>query len=187
MGFGDVYKRQDLPWQDFVQDAALRELVGLALAGNRDLRVAVQAIEQARAQYQVRRADQFPTLGATASGQRSAPNPYGPGVASTYSVGLGVSAWELDFFGRVAALKDVALASYLATEEARKSAQISLVASVITTWLQLQTDTELLALAERTLGTREQSLRLVRLRFDNGASSALDLSLIHISEPTRPY
>ena len=174
---GAAVAAADLPWQDFVQDAALRELVGLALAGNRDLRVAVQAIEQARAQYQVRRADQFPTLGATASGQRSAPNPYGPGVASTYSVGLGVSAWELDFFGRVAALKDVALASYLATEEARKSAQISLVASVITTWLQLQTDTELLALAERTLGTREQSLRLVRLRFDNGASSALDLRL----------
>ena len=94
-------------------NAALRELVGLALAGNRDLRVAVQAIEQARAQYQVRRADQFPTLGATASGQRSAPNPYGPGVASTYSVGLGVSAWELDFFGRVAALKDVALAKVI--------------------------------------------------------------------------
>ncbi len=178
---GAAVAAADLPWQDFVQDPALRELVGLALAHNRDLRVAVQAIEQARAQYQIRRADQFPTLGATASGQRSAPNPYaatgGPGVASTYSVGIGVSAWELDFFGRVAALKDVALASYLATEEARKSAQISLVASVITTWLQLQTDTELLALAERTLGTREQSLRLVRLRFDNGASSALDLRL----------
>ncbi|MFT4195014.1 efflux transporter outer membrane subunit [Ottowia sp.] len=169
----------DLPWQAFVHDAQLRELIALALDSSRDLRIAVQNIEQARAQYQIRRADQFPTLGASATGSRSAPNPYaafgGPSVASSYSVGIGVSAWELDFFGRVAALKEAALASYLATEEARRSAQISLVASVASTWLQLKTDTALLALAERTLATREQSLRLTRLRFENGASSALDM------------
>ena len=171
----------ELPWQDFVHDAQLRELIALALANNRDLRIAIQAIEQARAQYDIRRADTLPTLGASASGNRSAPNPYaaigGPSVASSYSVGIGVSSWELDFFGRVAALKDIALANYLATEEARKSAQISLIAAVSSTWLQLKTDTELLALAERVLGTREQSLRLTQLRFDHGASSALDVRL----------
>ena len=169
----------DLPWQQFVHDAQLRELIALALDNNRDLRVAVQNIEQARAQYQIRRADQFPSVGGSASGTRSATNtaPGGPSVSSVYMVGIGVSGWELDFFGRVAALKDVALANYLATEEARKAAQISLIAAVSSTWLQLKTDTELLALAERTLGTREQSLRLTRLRFDNGASSALDMRL----------
>ncbi|HOZ93374.1 MAG TPA: efflux transporter outer membrane subunit [Ottowia sp.] len=175
----DTTTAADLPWQQFVRDDQLRELIGLALTSNRDLRVAVQNIEQARAQFQIRRADQFPSVGASASGTRSAPNPYqalgGPSVSSSYSVGLGVSAWELDFFGRVAALKDAALASYLATEEARKSSQISLIASVASTWLQLKTDTELLALAERTLGTREQSLALTRLRFEHGAASALDL------------
>ncbi|HMN22647.1 MAG TPA: efflux transporter outer membrane subunit [Ottowia sp.] len=174
----DARAAADLPWQDFVQDATLRELVALALEGNRDLRIAVQAIEQARAQYQIRRADQFPTIGVSASASRSAPNPAGasaPSVASSYSVALGGASWELDFFGRVAALKDVALASYLATEEARKTAQISLIASVASTWLQLKTDTELLLLSERTLATREQSLALIRLRFEHGASSALDL------------
>ena len=169
----------DLPWEQFVQDAQLRDVIALALKNNRDLRVAVQNIEQARAQYQIRRADQVPSLGATAGGTRSSPNPYaalgGSNVSSTYNIGVGVSAWELDFFGRVAALKDVALADYLATEEARKTAQISLIASVMTTWLQLKTDTELLALTERTLATRDQSLRLTKLRFDNGASSALDM------------
>ena len=171
----------DLPWQQFVHDAQLRELIAMAIENNRDLRVAVQNIEQARAQYQIRRADQFPSVGVTGGATRSAPNPYavlgGPSVTTSYSVGVGASAWELDFFGRVAALKDVALANYLATEEARKSAQISLIASVASTWLQLKTDTELLALAERTLGTRDQSLRLTKLRFDNGASSALDMRL----------
>ena len=171
----------DLPWQQFVHDAQLREVIQLALENNRDLRVAVQNIEQARAQYQIRRADQFPSVGVTGGATRSAPNPYavlgGPSVTTSYSVGVGASAWELDFFGRVAALKDVALANYLATEEARKAAQISLIAAVSSTWLQLKTDTELLLLTERTLGTREQSLRLTRLRFDNGASSALDMRL----------
>lgn len=167
----------DLPWQEFVRDDALRQLIALALENNRDLRVALQNIEQARAQYRIRRADQFPTLGVAASGQRSAPNANtgGPSVASLYSVGAGGSSWELDFFGRVAALKDVALASYLATEEARKAVQISLVAGVSSAWLQLKTDTELLGLAERTWTTREQSLGLIRLRFEHGAASALDL------------
>ena len=178
---GATRSAAELPWQDFVQDAALRALVELALVNNRDLRVAVQNIEQARAQYQIRRADQAPTLAGSASGTRSAPNQMavfgGPRVSSIYTVGVGVSGWELDFFGRVAALKDVALANYLATEEALKSTQMSLIASVITTALQLKTDTELLGLAERTLATRQQSLDLIRLRFDHGASSALDLQL----------
>ncbi len=169
----------DLPWQEFVHDARLRELIELALVNNRDLRVAVQNIEQARAQYQIQRADQYPTLGASLAGTRTAPNASagdnGPSVSSVYTLGVGVTSWEMDFFGRVAALKDVALARYLATEEARKSAQISLVSSVSAAWLSLQTDTELLLLAERTLATREQSLRLTKLRFENGASSALDM------------
>lgn len=169
----------ELPWQDFVQDSRLRELIALALQGNRDLRVAAQRIEQARAAWQIRRADQLPTVAASASGQRSRPNAAaalgGPTVASNYSVGLGVAAWELDFFGRIEALQDAALASYLATEEAHKAAQISLVSAVASAWLQLHTNTELLDLSERTLVTREQSLKLMQLRFDNGASSALEL------------
>ena len=169
----------DLPWQDFVQDAQLRELISLALANNRDLRVAVQNIEAARAQYQIRRADQVPSFNATAGFSRSAPSALAafgaPRVSQAYSVGVAMASWEIDFFGRVDALKEQALAQYLATEEARKSAQISLVANVASAWLTLKTDTELLALAERTLGTRQQTLQLTKLRFDNGASSALDL------------
>ena len=166
----------DIPWQDFVQDDDLRELIGMALEGNRDLRVAVQNIELARAQYRIRRADQLPSLGLSASGERGNASSGGASqAASGYSVGLGIAAWELDFFGRVAALKDVALANFLATGEARKAAQISLIASVSNTWLQLKTDTELLTLAARTLSTREQSMDLMQMRADAGASSALDL------------
>ncbi|MBS0301015.1 MAG: efflux transporter outer membrane subunit [Proteobacteria bacterium] len=172
----------DLPWQDFVQDPALRELVELALQNNRDLRVAVQNIEQARAQYQIQRAAQLPALTGSLSAQPTAPNANAdangqPKVSSLYTLGVGISSWELDFFGRVAALKDVALSSYLATEEALKTTQMSLIANVITAGLQLKSDTELLGLAERTLATREQSLQLTQLRLDNGAATALDQQL----------
>lgn len=163
----------DIAWADFVTDARLREVIDLALKNNRDLRVAVLNIEQVRAQYQIRRADQFPTLNLAAAGNRQS-NGNG-GISSSYSVGLAMSSWEIDFFGRVASLKEVALAQYLASEEARKAAQTSLVASVASTWLSLQADEELLALTQQTLVTRQDSMRLGQLRFDNGVSSALDL------------
>jgi outer membrane protein, multidrug efflux system len=163
----------DLEWQVFFSDAQLKQLVALALANNRDLRVAVLNIEQTRAQYQVRRADELPTLNVAASGSR-VPTANG-GIASTYSVGLAVTAWEIDFFGRIASLREAALAQYLASEESRKAVQISLIASVANTWLSLMADEELLDITRQTLATREESVKLTRLRFDNGAASELDL------------
>lgn len=172
-----------LEWQSFFTDPALRRLIDLALANNRDLRVAVLNIEQARAQYQIRRADQFPTINLGASGSRapvaSRSTGTGTGTAGgsfeTYSVGLVSSAYELDFFGRVASLKDAALSQYLATEESRKTAQISLIAAVATTYLNVLGGEAQLDVVKQTLGTREESQRLTQLRFDNGASSELDV------------
>jgi len=172
-----------LPWQDFFTDPRLAGLIETALANNRDLRVTVQNIEQARAQFGIQRAALFPAVGLSASGSRSSPNPaqaYNPdasSVAQTFSVNLGVSAWEIDFFGRVRSLRDQALAQYLATEEARKSAQISLIANVANGWLTLIADEELLAITRQTLATREDTLKLTKLRFDNGVSSELDFQL----------
>jgi NodT family efflux transporter outer membrane factor (OMF) lipoprotein len=163
----------DVPWQQFFADARLQQLVGAALANNRDLRIAVLNIEQARAQYDIRRADLLPTLGG-AVGAARAPNANGK-LANSYSVGLGFSAWEIDLFGRIASLSQAALAQFLATQEGRNAAQISLVSSVANTWLSIIADDELLALTRETLTTREESLRLVRLRFNNGVTSELDL------------
>ena len=165
----------DIAWTDFVGDARLRELIALSLTNNRDLRVATLNIEQVRAQYQIRSADQFPTVNLAASGNRQPAADGSGGISSAYSVGLAFSSWEIDFFGRIASLKEAALAQYLASEEAQRAAQTSLVAAVASTWLSLQANEELLALTQRTLATRDDSLRLSKLRFDNGASSALDL------------
>ncbi|MEP7058068.1 MAG: efflux transporter outer membrane subunit [Caldimonas sp.] len=162
----------DIEWQRFFADPRLQRLIELALQNNRDLRIAVLNIEQARALYQVRRADELPTVGAGAIVQRQ-PGSNGK-LANSYSVGLAVTSYELDFFGRVRNLSQAALAQYLATAEARKTAQISLIASVANAYLALLADDELVRVTRQALGTREDSLRLTKLKFDYGASSELD-------------
>jgi len=160
-------------WQRFFADARLRQLIDLALANNRDLRVAILNIEQARAQFQIRRADRLPTLNIGASGSRT-PGP-DDSVNSSYSAGLLVSSFELDLFGRVKSLSDAALAQFLATEEARRATHVSLVASVANAYLATLADEELLALTQQTLNARQESLKLIQLKFDNGVVSKLDL------------
>ena len=162
----------DIEWQSFFPDPRLRELIALALQGNRDLRVAVLGIEQARAQYQIRRADELPAVGAQVNASRAPAA--GGRLVNTFSAGLAANAWEIDFFGRIRSLSDAALAQYLATEEGRKAAQISLVAAVANSWLNIVADEDLLALTRQTLTTRQESLRLARLRFENGVTSELD-------------
>src|SRR5256885_1717331 len=164
-----------LPWQDFFQDARLQQLVRTALDNNRDLRVAALNIERAQAQYRITRADQFPTVGAGVNASR-APNTTGSGAkyVNSYQVGLAVTSWELDFFGRIGSLKEAALAQYLATEEARRAAQTSLVAAVASGWYTLLADEQLLKISRDTLRTREESIKLTKLRFDTGVASELD-------------
>lgn len=166
----------DIEWQAFFSDPKLRLLIDAALRNNRDLRIAVLNIEQARAQFQIRRADQFPTINAGITGSRQ-PNANANGngsISSAYTGGLLMTSYELDFFGRVASLKESALAQYLATEEGRKTTQISLIAAVANTYLSLLADEELLAITQQTLVTREESFKLSKLRFDNGVTSELD-------------
>lgn len=172
---GNTTAAAELAWQDFFTDATLKQLIDTALRNNRDQRIALLRVEQARAQLGIRRADQFPTLAATATGSRT-PSSSG-GINSSYAAGLTVTAYELDFFGRVASLKEQALAQYLATTEASQTTQISLIATVAQSWLNLLADEELLAASHQTLATRKDSLKLVSLRLQHGASSELDQNL----------
>lgn len=170
----------DIGWREFFQDPRLQGVVDAALAHNRDLRLAVLNIEAARAAYNIQSAERLPDLDAQGSFTRSrtpeSVSPTGQAYTSSqYQVGLGVAAFELDFFGRVRSLSDAALAEYLATEEAARAARISLVAEVARAYLAERVYAEQLGLAQQTLSARNDSYRLVRQRFDVGAASALDL------------
>mgnify|MGYP001009328687 FL=1 len=160
-------------WQEYFPDPSLRQVIGQALANNRDLRVAVLNIEAARAVLGQRRADLWPTLNAGASAVRGTGS--NGNVAGTYTAGLTVSAWELDLFGRIRAGSDAAAAQLAASEEGRRATQVALVASVAQAWLALCADDELLEIARNTVKSREQSLQLTQLRYQHGTASELDL------------
>ncbi len=167
-------------WRNFFPDQRLQTLIAEALINNRDLRTAALRIEEARALYNVQSADLLPNLNVTAGESRSrTPASLSASgrstVNSSYQVGLGLAAFELDFFGRVRSLNDAALAQYLATEEAAQSARIALVAEVAKAYLAERAFDEQYALAKQTLAGRAQAYQLAKQRFDVGASSALDL------------
>lgn len=150
-------------WADYFNDARLKPLIAQALANNRDLRVTALKVEQARAQFQISRANQWPALNALAVGSRAPVATAGGSVqGSSYSVGLTVTAFELDFFGRVASLKEQALAQYLGSEQAYDSARLSLIASVATGWLALRADEAQLALLREALLNLEATLQLTQ-------------------------
>jgi outer membrane protein, multidrug efflux system len=170
----------EIAWRDFFVDERLQKVIGLTLANNRDLRAAALNIEKTRALYQIQRAELFPTVNIAGTGSKERL----PGIVSgighpntveLYNVNLGISSWELDLFGRIRSLKDRALEQYLATEQACHSTQISLVAEVANTYLTLAADRELLKLAQDTLRTQEATYRLIKRRYEVGASSKLDL------------
>lgn len=170
----------DIDWQDFIVDSRLEKIVRLALDNNRDLRVATLNIERARAQYRIQRADSFPSIGVSGEGaSQRMPADVSPsgqaGISRQYTAGIGTSAYELDLFGRVRSLNEDALQRYLATEESRKAAQLSLVAEVAYVYLMLGANQERLQLAEQTLNSQQQSYELIRRSHDLGVASMLDL------------
>jgi multidrug efflux system outer membrane protein len=169
----------DLGWRQFFLDARLQRLIELALGNNRDLRVATLAIDEARAKYRIQRAAQFPTVQGNAGlvSQRVPPDFRAPGQSAeinTYGVGVGFTAYELDFFGRVRSLKEAALQDFLATEEARRSAQISLVAEVANAYLTLQADQELLRISQETLAAQQSAADMVSRGKNAGAMAQID-------------
>lgn len=173
----------EVPWQEFFTDGRLRSVVEQALANNRDLRVATLNIKRAQALYRIQRADRFPAVnaGATVSSQRvpDKATPTGEGYSSTeYTIALGVTSWEIDFFGRIRSLEAAALEQYLSTEQTGRATQLALVAAVAETYLARAADADGLKLANSTLETQRASLTLIQKSRDLGVASNLELSQI---------
>lgn len=173
----------EIGWRDYFTDPRQQILISLALDNNRDLRTAVLRVQEARALHSIQRAEQFPTVGAQAGLDRARVpadlNLTGrPLLGSHYQVDLGLATWEIDFWGRVRSLQDAALEDFLATEAARRSFAIGLVAQVADSDFTLRELDERLALARRTIASREESLRIVSRRVDVGSASRLTLTQV---------
>ncbi|AMK17641.1 MULTISPECIES: efflux transporter outer membrane subunit [Sphingobium] len=174
----------DTAWKDFFTDPRLVRVIQTALDNNRDLRIAVANVEQARAQYRAQRADLLPTLGASGSAtyqdQPFAQSSAGGSGSATgrtdiYSAPVGVSAWEIDLFGRVRNLSKAAQESYFASVENRNAAQVSLIAETATAWLTMAADQERLRIARDLETAFGQTLDLTKARFAKGVASELEV------------
>lgn len=165
----------DIGWRDFFHDPRLQTLIARALANNRDLRIAILNIERARAQYRMQRAERLPWVSGSASAERiggDLPN------NDTYSVGVGVSSFETDLFGRVRSLTDVALQQYFAQEANRRAAQVALIGEIATLYLTISIDQELSRLSQATLKNYQETASLIEKRYSLGAVSGLDVEQI---------
>lgn len=176
----------DLAWQDFFLDERLRALIAQALGNNRDLRIAVARIEEARGLYRIQRAEQLPQLGGSAGvtrsriganslGSQGGVPVNGSGITSTnYDIGVAVTSFELDFWGRVRNLSDAARAQYLASVAGERAFRIALIRDLATAYITSRSLAEQAEQADAAVESRERGLRIAKLRLDAGVTSALD-------------
>ncbi len=177
---GESVPAAELPWREFLPEERLQKVIDTALANNRDLRLAALNVERARALYRVQRDALLPVVDAvgTAFKERVPADLSSSGRIMTreqYSVDFGIAAWEIDFFGRIRSLKDRALEEYLATDQARRNAQILLVAETANIWLNRAADGQNLKLSRSTFEAQQDSHELIRRRYEVGLASELDL------------
>jgi multidrug efflux system outer membrane protein len=169
----------DLDWHAYFPDAQLQVLITDALEYNRDMRIAVARVAEARGLFGVTRADRLPTvnLGASQSAAHVPADLSATGAELTsrrYDVAVSMVTFELDFWGRVANLSAAAKANYLATEEAERAFRLSLISDVANAWFVLLEMNERAAIAQETVASREATLKLISRRRDVGIAGELD-------------
>jgi len=177
---GDAYLRNTeaaLPsvrYQDIFQDPRLQALIQQAIANNRDLRVAAANIAAARGQFKIQRAELFPQVdanaGATFRGGQGATGPN-----ASYTATVGVTAFEVDLFGRIRSETDAALNRYFATEAAARSVRLTMVGDIAQAWLDYAADKSLLKIATDTATSAQKSVELTQKRLDGGIAPRTDL------------
>jgi len=173
----------NIPWWELFKDDQLQQLIKVALEQNRDLKIAIERIEEARATYGISKADLYPHVDAKVLGGGINPSdgslthvPEGGGSNATglYHVGLGFS-WELDFFGRIRRAGEAARATMLATEEARRAVAVALVSDVALAYVDLRGLDRRLKITQETLKSRQEHVDYARARFEGQVTHEVDL------------
>jgi len=161
-------------WQTIITDERLLALVQLALDNSQDLQRAAAQARQLQAQFRIREAERSPALAGVASGNRQGIGGSGQSTRQ-YTVGISITEWELDFFGRLQSLQDASLAQFLASQEAQRALRWSLIAGVAHAWLDVQAAEAQLELSRQALQNREQTLHLIEARRRQGTVSDIDV------------
>ena len=157
-------------WQNFYSDERLKGLIALGLQNNKDFENARLAIEKARAQYQITDINDLPRIDGNAGYSRQRQRGT---TGDNYNVNLGLANYELDFWGKIASLKDQALQNFLSTTAAKDATQISLISNIAQSYANLSYSLAQLQLAEATVESREKSLFIASKRFEAGIDPKL--------------
>lgn len=178
--YEELPKAAELKWNDFLVDEKLQKIVEKALSNNRDLRLVALNVERARAYYGIQRAELLPAVDAIGTGTRQRvpaelSNTEKAETISQYSVTFGITSWEIDFFGRLRSLKEMALEQYLAQEATYRAVRLSLISTVANAYYTYATDKENLNLAKQTLKTQQENYELIKKRYEVGIASEIDL------------
>ncbi len=172
-----AYRNQQVPssvaamrWQTFYTDPKLKALIQLGLDNNKDVRQTVLAIRKAQAQYRITDNEDLPTLNGSSGYSRISQGGY-DNAANRYRADLALANYEIDFWGKVSSLKDQALQNYLATTVASDTAQVSLIANIAKSYVNLSYQLKQLELASKTLDSRKESLKITQARLQAGIDS----------------
>jgi multidrug efflux system outer membrane protein len=163
-----------VPWQSFIKDLRLTQVIDLALSSNRSLRQTLADVEAARATYRLQKADLYPNLNAGLSGNRAKSS--SGNIATTYAAEVGLSGYEIDLFGKNRSLNTVQMEAYLASEETAKATKITLIGEIANAWLTLAADKNQLSLAEETAANSQRTMEITKKRLELGVDSRIDLA-----------
>lgn len=180
INYEKAIKATELKWNDFLTDTKLQKIIEKSLANNRDLRLSALNVDRAAAYYGIQRAELLPAVDAIGTGYRErTPSDLSrtgrAEITSKYSVSLGITSWEIDLFGRLRSLKEMALEQYLAQEQTHRAARLSLISAVATAYYTYATDKENLKLAKETLKNQQEYYELMKKRYEVGVISEIDL------------
>ena len=174
-------------YKQIFNDPRLQTLIDEALLNNRDLMAAASNMQAALERYHIQRAQQFPQVNANAgvtltgkrdnssSGSNSGSGSGGSGVSASYAAGITVPSFEVDLFGRLRSLSHAEFQQYLATEAGARSTRLTLVADIADAWVDYATDSSILLIAQETLKSAQDSVRITRIRLEGGVAPRLDL------------
>ncbi len=164
----------EVPWQSFIQEPRLVQIIELALSSNRSLQQTLAAVDAARATYRIQKADLYPNLNAGLSGNRTKSS--SGNIATTYEAEAGLSGYEIDLFGKIRSLNTVQMEAYLASEETAKATKITLIGEIANAWLTLAADQNQLSLAQETAANSQKTMDITKKRLELGVDSRIDLA-----------
>ncbi|WP_372340941.1 efflux transporter outer membrane subunit [Paraglaciecola sp.] len=163
-----------VPWQDFIKDPRLAQIIELALNSNRSLRETLADVESARATYRIQKADLYPAIDAGLSGSRTKSS--AGDISTIYGAEVGLSGYEIDLFGKNRSLTEAQLEAYLASAETAKAAKIALIGEIANAWLTLAADKNQLSLAQETAANAQKTMDITNKRLELGVDSRIDVA-----------